>query len=206
MSSSAAESFNTLKEEMIQTNKNIDICFRKMIVLENKCRLQAQELNELWNQLTDDKKNQLSCKDINEQRDKLLQMKLDHSKSCMEAAVKQGNLVEVRCIKEGTRLDLYIDIASEKGYFDIVKYILLYHNNEETWYRCIQGASKGGHLEIVKYCADNNVGSSLILGAGMYAAKYGHLDILKFIVSRRHIQWEYYLECAKLGKYQDVMD
>ncbi len=124
----------------------------------------------------------------------------------MEKAVREGNLNEIDCLGEdGVRADLYIDIEAEKGYFDIVKHILFYHNNEETWRVCALHAAKGGHLEIIKYCVDKKVKGSTMIRAGMNAAEYGHLKILKFIMLSDVDRYAYF-ESAKKGGHQDVID
>ena len=204
--SSIVESLISLGKEIIQTNKDIAIHSKKLFELQTASKSLSEKWDELTDQLTEDEKIQLSQKDIKEQEDRLIQMKSDHSKNCMEKAVREGNLNEVDCLGEdGVRADLYIDIAAEKGYFDIVKHILFYNNNEETWRVCALHAAKGGHLEIIKYCVNKKVKGSTMIGAGMNAAEYGHLKILKFI-ALSNVDRDAYLESAKKGGYQNVID
>ena len=204
----AVESLISLGKEIIQTNKDIDVCSKKLFELKTESKLQAEQWNELMNQLSDDEKIQLLCKDIKEQEDKLLQMKAEECNHWVRKAMEKGDLYKLKYFEEkGIGLDLHIDIAAEKGHFDIVKYILSKYNDEETWSECVIHASQGGHLEIVRYCADNNdIGNDAMIAAGMSAIARGHLEILEFIVSKGHIHWRAYLGTAKNNGHQEIID
>ena len=103
--------------------------------------------------------------------------------SMLYAAVLSGKLeiVEILSSRGLYITNKYIDCASERGYFDIVKYFVETHNCDVVHnYNAVKYACENGHFEIVKYLIEK--GSSSIFLFSIACSK-GHHLILEYIIS-----------------------
>ncbi len=104
--------------------------------------------------------------------------------NALDIAVKYGNLLVVKSLIVNNVNSKHIQLASENGHIEIVKYLVSlgadYTANNN---RAIQWASLNGHLAIVKYLvllgADYTANNNRAIQC---ASRNGHLAIVKYLV------------------------
>nr|QBK92970.1 MAG: ankyrin repeat protein [Pithovirus LCPAC403] len=121
-------------------------------------------------------------------------------------AISKGDLDAAKVIqKKGADLFVHIDIAAEKGFFNIVKHIEdSYQLRSHSWENCLHGAAKGGQLEIFKYAESKGVSDSSIQDSAAHAARRGHFNIVKHIISGGCILANYYIGSAQEGRHEEI--
>ena len=115
-----------------------------------------------------------------------------HNVNILTDDVAKGNLKKIKSffrndsyIKNPDILGILLNIASEKGHLDIIKYLIYQRIGDKV--SAIQDASRNGHFEVVKYLTSIGVKSYISI---QYAAVHGHLEIVKYLV-KQHTREEF---------------
>ena len=123
-------------------------------------------------------------------RDKNKIILFQDKKDALDIASESGFLNIVKyLVKEGTKnLNLSLALASSEGHLDIVKFLLKEGADVDYWNDVpLRHASKNGHLDIVKYLVKN--------GADIHAADNEGLDApLRLATQHGHLEVANYLK------------
>ncbi len=125
----------------------------------------------------------------------------------IRTAIDNGDLKSIQEAKEDFNHPLYLHLAYalHKKQFDIANYIESKYLNKmhPIWDQCAENAAQNGHINVVKYAESK--GACLIYAGGI-AAENGHFEIFKYIVSKRHVDWIYYLRSAERGDHREIVE
>ena len=123
-------------------------------------------------------------------------------------AIDNEDLKSIQDSKEITsyQLSLCLVYAIHRKQFDIVDYIEMKCSNlHNIWGRCALNAARDGYIDVVKYAESKGASRENLIDAAAYAAENGHFNILKYIVSQRHVDWQYYLKRAEDGGHEEII-
>jgi hypothetical protein len=80
-----------------------------------------------------------------------------------------------------------LNASSEKGYLDLVKYVIQEYNDIDSKMKdmALAGASENGHLDIVKFLLENEADIHWDEDYALaYASQNGHLKVVKYLIEK----------------------